>query len=557
MKKAIVFVFALIFFSLSGAQQAGAQKAAVAPAATSAEPDGQAPVEQAPVAQMPSDATAAAPAQVNSSSADVAQAPDAATKKISELVHAGKYADAQQLTTGLLLAYPNDQRLIKAQALIAKLMAGGANTSNNQPAASAADASAQLTGMDKVDYNALLELARQAQESMDLDQQKSLLHQFMEQSNTFLVKHPEQMLLWQLRAASAISLNEPMNGYRAGQQLIAMGAADSNDPNLQQLLAKLKLLGWLDSYKAQELQFEADNEQKKEAADAESVKNTFPVFHVNGLHYEYGHITINEDEAIYTGTDETDHIAKSSIRSLNVACNAYACGFYFNPRSGRRFFFLVVTEDAVANKSDKGKVYRPPSVLGDAIVARWKFVATDKKTLSPPKEGADPKPAAAAAEKSGLASVAAFTPAAPASAPAAEAPVPNDSAVVDRSAPAATAAGSDTAILHVYRPHHMTGMTEKFDVSVDGKKVAKLENSQMVRLAVTPGKHNITVEGRHMDDKVPVDDFAMAAGQEYWIKVDVDAGAFSAHTTLAVVPAEQAEVETKGFKDVSDNSTKK
>ena len=46
------------------------------------------------------------------------QAPDDATKKISDLVHAGKYADAQQLTNGLLIAYPNDQRLIKAKGII-------------------------------------------------------------------------------------------------------------------------------------------------------------------------------------------------------------------------------------------------------------------------------------------------------------------------------------------------------------------------------------------------------------------------------------------------------
>jgi hypothetical protein len=32
------------------------------------------------------------------------QAPDEATKKISELVHARKYAEAQQLTTDLLVA---------------------------------------------------------------------------------------------------------------------------------------------------------------------------------------------------------------------------------------------------------------------------------------------------------------------------------------------------------------------------------------------------------------------------------------------------------------------
>jgi hypothetical protein len=178
-------------------------------------------------------------------------------KKITDLVHAGKYAEAQRLTTGLLVAYPDDQRLIKAEALLEKLLApgGSANTApggtqptnDAAPAQPATGANAQpLTGMDKVDYSALIVLARQAQQDTDLEQQKASLKQFMDQSNVFLQKYPDQMLLWQLRAASAISLNEPMAGFEAGQKLLAMGAADSNDPNLQGLLGQLKNKGWLD-----------------------------------------------------------------------------------------------------------------------------------------------------------------------------------------------------------------------------------------------------------------------------------------------------------------------
>ena len=66
------------------------------------------------------------------------------------------------------------------------------------------------------------------------------------QSAPFLQKHPDQMLLWQFRVVSAISLDEPMKGYKAGQRLIAAGAADSTDPALQQLLGQLKNKGWLD-----------------------------------------------------------------------------------------------------------------------------------------------------------------------------------------------------------------------------------------------------------------------------------------------------------------------
>ena len=51
-----------------------------------------------------------------------ARAPDEMTKKITDLVNAGKYPEAQALTTGLLVAYPNDERLIKTQALLKQLV---------------------------------------------------------------------------------------------------------------------------------------------------------------------------------------------------------------------------------------------------------------------------------------------------------------------------------------------------------------------------------------------------------------------------------------------------
>jgi hypothetical protein len=209
---------------------------------------------------------ASAPAVTKPTAANPAlagHAPDDVMKKLSDLVHAGKYAEARGLTTGLLLIYPDDQRLIKAKTLLDKPLASSSpvdlavsnnpqtnNVASVQPAVNTTDM--PLTGMDKVDYNALIELARQAQQNADLDQQRALLKQFMDQSIPFLQRHPSQMLLWHLRAASAISLNDPMAGYEAGQKLLAMGAADSNDPNLQHLMSQLNLQGWLDKQKVED-----------------------------------------------------------------------------------------------------------------------------------------------------------------------------------------------------------------------------------------------------------------------------------------------------------------
>jgi len=206
----------------------------------------------------PTDSNVAAANTAQTDSSPASRAPEEVMKKLSDLVHAGKYAEAQQLTGGLLLAYPEDQRLIKAKALLDKLpapagSASAAPSSNPMPSNAAVPAqpaastdAEPLTGMEKVDYNALIELARQAQQTTDLSRQKTLLQQFMDQSHLFLQKHPNEMLLWELRAQSAISLRDLLAGYEAGQRLLAMGAADSNDPNSLHVLAELKNLGWLD-----------------------------------------------------------------------------------------------------------------------------------------------------------------------------------------------------------------------------------------------------------------------------------------------------------------------
>jgi Protein of unknown function (DUF2846) len=522
-------------------------------------------------AQTPGDASAA----VNSAAAKTTtpgHAPDVVMKKLSDLVHASKYAEAQQLTAGLLLVYPEDQRLVKAKALLDKSLApGGSATvapasnppSNNSPSAPppANSSPDQLTGMDKVDYSALIELVRQAQQEPDLTEQTKLLETFMDQSALFLQQHPDQMLLWQLRVASAISLHAPLAGFEAAQKLLAAGAADGNDPSLLQLLAKLKLLGWMDRQQAEALQGSADKEREQQAAStraehlkAESAKYTFPVAHAHGFSYSYGHMTMNEDDAVYVADDETIHLSKSDIRELKVYCVANnMCGLYFYPRDGRKFFFVAVTEYAVANKTVQGNVIFPPSVIGNAVVARWKFVSTDKRTLSAPSvvqssaPATSPTPALLAAAPTSESTV--QNPE-PTTSPAPE-PAPNaepSSAPVDHSTPVETAANN--TVLHVYRPHRLTAAAQKPYIYVDGKQIATIANSQEIRMLLTPGKHTITVSKKYVENQVPIDDLTMAAGSEYWVRVDISAGAWEAHSKLYLVPTEQAQDESKHMKEI-------
>lgn len=518
-------------------------------------------------------------AQTAPTSSDVApgapaagQAPADVTEKITDLVNAGKYAEAQALTTGLLVAYPDDQRLIKAKALIEKSLATASSANaapeSSEPAQPAANNGEEFTGMDKIDYNALIELAREAQQTTDLTEQTKLLNQFMDQSNLFLQKYPDQILLWQVRAASAISLNEPMAGYEAGEKLIGAGATNSNEPNLQRLLGQLKNKGWLDRQNAEELQRTVDNAREQEQEREERLQNTFPVVHAkvgfgaNG--YGYGHLVINKDSAVYEGTDEKIRLAMSEIREVKVACNTDACGMYFVPKSGRKFFFLAVTEEAVANRTDRGQIFHKPAVLGNAVVRRWGFVNIDDKTLGPPSAGPAleiPKAKASAVRTPAAVDISTpqLTPH-PADIPVSmnnsmlqpAPPVSQSSVFASNPAPVGTevAKVSNTAILHLYRLHQFSGLGLKTNIDIDGKKTTQIANGQAIRMLIAPGKHNITASARKAKADLPIYDLAMEAGKEYWVRVDFSVKFFT-YVRLYLEPAEKAQSESGKLEEIS------
>jgi hypothetical protein len=157
------------------------------------------------------------------------------------------------------------------------------------------------------------------------------------------------------------------------------------------LLAKLKLMGWMDKDKVNELQFKADVARRQQAESDERERQsairaqyTFPAAHADGLHYGYGHITIDDEGAVYVGSDQTIHLLRSEMREVKSSCASWVCGLYFTPKNGKKYFIVAVTEDAVSSRQMQASVIRPPSVLGNAVVSQWKFVSADNKTLTPP-----------------------------------------------------------------------------------------------------------------------------------------------------------------------------
>ena len=149
-------------------------------------------------------------------------------------------------------------------------------------------------------------------------------------------------------------------------------------------------MGWMDKEKVKDLQLKADEARRQEAEtaerdrkSAERAQYTFPAAHAEGMHYRYEHITIDDDSAIYVGNNKNVHLLRSDMREVKSSCASWVCGLYFTPKSGKKYFILAVTEDAVSSRQMQASVVRPPSVLGNAVVQKWKFVSADDKRLTP------------------------------------------------------------------------------------------------------------------------------------------------------------------------------
>jgi hypothetical protein len=125
------------------------------------------------------------------------------------------------------------------------------------------------------------------------------------------------------------------------------------------------------------------------------------------------------------------------------------------------------------------------------------------------------------------------------------------SAPMNNPVPVSAQPGSaPTVILHLYRPHHLTAAIQKPDVYIDGNKITKIANSQAIQMVLAPGKHTISVSKRGIDSEVPISNFAMGAGKEYWVRVEISAGAWAAHSKLFLVPSDQALSESNRMEEI-------
>lgn len=205
-------------------------------------------------------------------SSDTAKIPDAQIRRLTDLISAGKIEEAAKVAEALVNFFPDDPRAAKYKSQIAAL---GATTSAapstppspGPPSASTPAAAAQPTGRDRIVYNSTLLLLQQARESDNSNTRTSLLRRFLYESAPLADKYPTLLHLWQARAAVALELDEARPGILAGDNLLKLGAADSSDPALQNLLAQLHRKTWLDQDKADAIR--ARDKEEADRAEAE------------------------------------------------------------------------------------------------------------------------------------------------------------------------------------------------------------------------------------------------------------------------------------------------
>ena len=101
------------------------------------------------------------------------------------------------------------------------------------------------------------------------------------------------------------------------------------------------------------------------------------------------------------------------------------------------------------------------------------------------------------------------------------------------SAPAAS-----VGLLHVYRQRRFAGSALTPSIYVDDQQVARVGNGRRFTARLTPGTHGI-----RSDDKSSSVSLDVKPGQDYYIRIDEEAGAWKGHGKLTLLQAEQGKPE--------------
>jgi len=98
--------------------------------------------------------------------------------------------------------------------------------------------------------------------------------------------------------------------------------------------------------------------------------------------------------------------------------------------------------------------------------------------------------------------------------------------------------GLQVSYLRVYRQHRYAGSALAPSIYVDDKQVARVGNGRRFTARLTPG--TLTIRS---DDKSSAISIDAKAGQEYYVRVDEEAGFWKGHGKLIMLMPEQGKAE--------------
>jgi hypothetical protein len=123
---------------------------------------------------------------------------------------------------------------------------------------------------------------------------------------------------------------------------------------------------------------------------------------------------------------------------------------------------------------------------------------------------------------------------------------PKDASGVNPAANATSASGF--AHLHVYRHRRYVGSALAPSIYIDDKQVVRIGDGRRCTIKLSLGTHAI-----RSDDKSSLISLDIKAGQDYYIRIDEDAGFWKGHGRLTLLAAEQGAAEYKLQKPVEED----
>jgi hypothetical protein len=137
-----------------------------------------------------------------------------------------------------------------------------------------------------------------------------------------------------------------------------------------------------------------------------------------------------------------------------------------------------------------------------------------------------------------------------ASAPiAAAAPAEAPSTTSAPAAPAPSSTEQTQATIYFYRPRRFVGSALKPSVFVDDARVGRMHNGDSIKISVAPGTHEV-----YSNDKSTGLSLEAKAGQTYYVRIDIQVGAFKGHGGVTLMDPQQGKYEIKAAAHQSDDN---